>query len=57
MRHTRATMSGLNIGYAPVSTDKQDLSAQRDGLQTLGVAAGRIYVDHGLTGPRCMPRR
>jgi DNA invertase Pin-like site-specific DNA recombinase len=41
---------GLNIGYARVSTDQQDLTAQRDGLQTLGVAAERIYVDHGLTG-------
>jgi DNA invertase Pin-like site-specific DNA recombinase len=40
----------LNIGYARVSTDQQDLTAQRDGLQTLGVPADRIYVDHGLTG-------
>ena len=32
------------------STDQQDLTAQRDGLQALGVQAERIYVDHGLTG-------
>lgn len=38
------------IGYARCSTDKQDLSAQRGALAELGVAAGRIYVDHGLTG-------
>jgi hypothetical protein len=38
------------IGYARCSTDKQDLAAQRAALETLGVAADRIYVDHGLTG-------
>lgn len=38
------------IGYARCSTDKQDLSAQRFALQNLGVAADRIYTDHGLTG-------
>lgn len=38
------------IGYARCSTDKQDLSAQRHALQGLGVAADRIYTDHGLTG-------
>ena len=43
-------MPDLNIGYAGVSTDQQDLTAHRDGLQALGVPAKRIYVDHGLTG-------
>ena len=38
------------IGYARCSTDKQDLTAQREALAELGVAAERIYVDHGLTG-------
>src|ERR1700712_5124910 len=42
--------SGLLIGYARVSTDEQDLTAQRDAPTTLGVAPERIYVDHGLTG-------
>jgi len=43
-------MAALLIGYARCSTDQQDLTAQRDGLAALGVAANRVYVDHGLTG-------
>jgi DNA invertase Pin-like site-specific DNA recombinase len=43
-------VTGLLIGYARVSTEAQDLTAQRDGLAGLGVPADRVYVDHGLTG-------
>lgn len=37
------------IGYARVSRDKQDLAAQIEGLERLGVDAERIYTDK-LTG-------
>jgi len=43
-------MTALFVGYARVSTDQQDLTAQRDGLAELGVSPDRVYVDHGLTG-------
>jgi len=38
------------IGYARCSTDKQDLSAQKQALLELGVSDDLIYTDHGLTG-------
>ncbi len=43
-------MEGLLIGYARVSTDEKDLTAQREALASLGVSMERMYVDHGLTG-------
>ena len=43
-------MTGIAIGYARCSTDRQDLTAQRESLIKLGVEEGRIYTDHGLTG-------
>jgi hypothetical protein len=43
-------MNELLVGYARVSTEQQDLTAQRNGLHVLGVGDDRIYVDHGLTG-------
>lgn len=43
-------MTATKIGYARCSTDGQDLSAQKQALENLGVAPDRIYTDHGLTG-------
>ncbi|MEA2274512.1 MAG: hypothetical protein QOI98_3220 [Solirubrobacteraceae bacterium] len=43
-------MAPLLSGYARVSTDQQDLSAQRAALSLLGVSSERTYVDHGLSG-------
>jgi len=43
-------MAGTLIGYARCSTDEQDLTAQRDSLEALGVESDRIHLDHGLTG-------
>ena len=42
--------AGILIGYAPCSTEKQDLTVQREILRDLGVAEERVYLDHGLTG-------
>src|SRR5450631_1851009 len=45
-----APPAGILIGYARCSTEKQDLTAQREILRSLGVAEERVYLDHGLTG-------
>jgi len=42
--------AGILIGYARCSTERQDLSAQREILRSLRVAEERVYLDHGLTG-------
>ena len=45
-----APEAGVRIGYARCSTDKQDLTAQRQALRQLGVSDDRLYLDHGMTG-------
>jgi DNA invertase Pin-like site-specific DNA recombinase len=47
---TARFMMPMLFGYARCSTDKQDLAAQKEVLTGLGVAAERIYTDHGFTG-------
>ena len=46
----RGEMNELLVGYERVSTEQQDLMAQRDGMHALGVGDDRIYADHGMTG-------
>jgi DNA invertase Pin-like site-specific DNA recombinase len=45
-------MTNTLIGYARCSTDKQDLAAQKEALQKLGVVADHIYTDHGFSGTK-----
>lgn len=42
--------SSTFMGYARVSTDSQDLAAQRNALTALGASARVIYSDKGMTG-------
>ena len=43
-------MKSTLIGYARCSTDKQDLTSQKNFLLELGVSEPLIYTDKGLTG-------
>ncbi len=42
-------MTGIAIGYACCSNDRQDLTKQREALLKFGVAEERIYTDHSRT--------
>lgn len=44
--------TGWTLGYARVSTDGQDLTAQTDALVALGVPAERVFTDKGMTGTK-----
>ena len=50
-------MNELLVGCARVSTEQQDLTAQRNGLHAFGVGDDRIYVDHPATGISPRPQQ
>ena len=43
-------MTGMLIGYVRVSTNDQDLTAQKLALTGLGVSLQKTFTDQGLTG-------
>lgn len=43
---------GKVIGYAPVSTRRQDADRQVEDLRAAGVRRDDLYVDHGVSGAR-----
>jgi len=43
-------MNEYLIAHARVSTNEQDLAAQRNAVESPGVGSSLIYTDHGLTG-------
>ncbi|MBG0567994.1 recombinase family protein [Actinoplanes sp. NEAU-A11] len=43
-------MTGILVGYARCSTDKQDLEANRQILLNLGVSAGQLFLDRAYSG-------
>jgi DNA invertase Pin-like site-specific DNA recombinase len=49
---TQGMETGWTLGYARVSTDGQDLTAQTDALVSLGVPAERVFTDKGMTGTK-----
>jgi len=46
---TFKSVTGLLIGYVRVSTNDQDLTAQKNDLATLGVTPEKTFTDQGLT--------
>ncbi len=43
---------GWTLGYARISADGQDLTAQTDALVALGVPDDRVFTDKGMTGTK-----
>ncbi len=48
LKFSRGKMAGMNIGYARVSTEDQNLDLQRQALEAAGCE--KVYEDHGVSG-------
>lgn len=51
-KHSSSTTSGTIVGYARVSTDKQDEARQLTALNAEGINRHALYIDHAQSGAK-----
>ncbi|MFE1663300.1 recombinase family protein [Microbacterium sp. P02] len=52
MTNTTPAATGTVVGYARVSTDKQDEARQLSALAEAGISKHALYIDHGQSGAK-----